>query len=175
MATHSSVLAWRIPWTEKPGRLQSMGSHRVGHDWSDLAAITNDIEHFSMYLLAIYIASLENYLSRFFAHFCLGYLSFYFWDIGVFIYSVSEKPINPPWFTGKQPVFQIATEYLSQNEKEEKNLCCILFSRNDIFKIISIFKHLKKRIFIYSGYKALIGHIIWKQDFLNSMDCLCTF
>ena len=40
MATHSSVLAWRIPWTEKPGRLQSMGSHRVGHDWSDLAAAT---------------------------------------------------------------------------------------------------------------------------------------
>ena len=38
MATHSSVLAWRIPWTEKAGRLQSMGSHRVGHDWSDLAA-----------------------------------------------------------------------------------------------------------------------------------------
>ena len=36
MATHSSVLVWRIPWTEKPGRLQSMGSHRVGHDWSDL-------------------------------------------------------------------------------------------------------------------------------------------
>ena len=32
MATHCSVLAWRIPWTEKPGRLQSMGSHRVGHD-----------------------------------------------------------------------------------------------------------------------------------------------
>ena len=37
-ATHSSVLAWRIPWTEKPDRLQSMGSHRVGHDGSDLAA-----------------------------------------------------------------------------------------------------------------------------------------
>ena len=32
MATHSSILAWRIPWTEKPGRLQSMGSQRVGHD-----------------------------------------------------------------------------------------------------------------------------------------------
>ena len=32
MATHSSTLAWRIPWTEEPGRLQSMGSHRVGHD-----------------------------------------------------------------------------------------------------------------------------------------------
>ena len=32
MATHSSILAWRIPWTEKPGGLESMGSQRVGHD-----------------------------------------------------------------------------------------------------------------------------------------------
>ena len=38
MAAHSSVLAWRIPGTEEPGGLPSMGSHRVGHDWSDLAA-----------------------------------------------------------------------------------------------------------------------------------------
>ena len=38
MATHSSVLAWRIPGTGEPGRLPSRGSHRVGHDWSDLAA-----------------------------------------------------------------------------------------------------------------------------------------
>ena len=34
MATHSSILAWRIPWTEEPGRLQSMGSQRVKHDWA---------------------------------------------------------------------------------------------------------------------------------------------
>ena len=34
MATHSSSLAWKIPWTEEPGRLQSMGSRRVGHDWA---------------------------------------------------------------------------------------------------------------------------------------------
>ena len=32
MATHSNILAWKIPWTEEPGRLQSMGSQRVGHD-----------------------------------------------------------------------------------------------------------------------------------------------
>ena len=38
MATHSSVLAWRIPGTGEPGGLSSLGSHRVGHDWSDLAA-----------------------------------------------------------------------------------------------------------------------------------------
>ena len=38
MATHSRVLAWRIPGTGEPGGLPSMGSHRVGHDWSNLAA-----------------------------------------------------------------------------------------------------------------------------------------
>ena len=37
MATHPSTLAWRIPWTEEPGGLQSMGPQRVGHDLSDLA------------------------------------------------------------------------------------------------------------------------------------------
>ena len=40
MATHSSVLAWRMLGTEEPGGLLSMGSHRVRHDWSDLAAAT---------------------------------------------------------------------------------------------------------------------------------------
>ena len=34
MATHASILAWRIPWTEEPGRLQSMGVQRVTHDWA---------------------------------------------------------------------------------------------------------------------------------------------
>jgi len=38
MATHSSVLAWKIPGTGEPGGLPSLGSHRVGHDWSDSAA-----------------------------------------------------------------------------------------------------------------------------------------
>ena len=37
MATHSSILAWRIPWTQEPGRLQSVGLQRVRHDWSDWA------------------------------------------------------------------------------------------------------------------------------------------
>ena len=44
MGTHSSIFAWRIPWTEEPGGLQSMWSQRAGHDWSDLAClhINND-------------------------------------------------------------------------------------------------------------------------------------
>ena len=47
MATHSSVLAWRIPGMVEPDGLPSMGSHRVGHDWSDLAAAWNAWGKFS--------------------------------------------------------------------------------------------------------------------------------
>ena len=41
MATHSSILAWRIPWTEEPGALQSVGSQRVGHEWATYTNIMN--------------------------------------------------------------------------------------------------------------------------------------
>ena len=57
MATHSSVLAWRIPGTGEPGGLSSMGLHRVGHDWSDLAAAAaaspkcSRCSHFSVFQL----------------------------------------------------------------------------------------------------------------------------
>ena len=43
MATHSSILAWRIPWTQEPGRLQSMGSQRIRHD-----SETNTLQLFSL-------------------------------------------------------------------------------------------------------------------------------
>ena len=46
MATHSRILAWRVPWTEEPDGLQSMGSQRVGHDWTDWA----DIAHTKLYM-----------------------------------------------------------------------------------------------------------------------------
>ena len=52
MATHSSDLAWRIPGTGEPGGLPSMGSHRVGHDWSDLAAAAHIICSFANITIA---------------------------------------------------------------------------------------------------------------------------
>ena len=44
MAAHSSILAWRILWTEGPGGLLSMGSHRVGHEWSDSACMHENLQ-----------------------------------------------------------------------------------------------------------------------------------
>ena len=56
MATHSSVLAWRIPGTGEPGGLPSMGSHRVGHDWSNLpaAAAAANINTITIYICSLY-------------------------------------------------------------------------------------------------------------------------
>ena len=48
MATHSSILAWRIPGTEEPGGLLSMGLHRVGHNWSNLAAAVTALSTFKL-------------------------------------------------------------------------------------------------------------------------------
>ena len=61
IATHSSVLAWRIPGTGEPGGLPSMGSHRVGHDWSDLAAMALDGEGNGT---PLQYSCLENHIDR---------------------------------------------------------------------------------------------------------------
>ena len=58
MATHSSVLAWRIPGTSEPGGLLSMGSHRVGHDWSDLAAAAGPL-YVLLYIVLIRISCVD--------------------------------------------------------------------------------------------------------------------
>ena len=55
MATHSSVLAWRIPWTEEPGGLQSMGWQRIRHDWVTNANTNDFIEWTGKYSLLFYV------------------------------------------------------------------------------------------------------------------------
>ena len=63
MAAHSSILAWRILWTEEPGGLLSMGLHKVGHDWNNVAAaaavysITSRLELKLEISLKLYISS----------------------------------------------------------------------------------------------------------------------
>ena len=56
MATHSSVFARRIPGMGEPGGLPSVGSHRVGHDWSDLAAVAAYVENDSKLILSGFIS-----------------------------------------------------------------------------------------------------------------------
>ena len=83
MATHSSVLAWRIPWTEKPGRLQSMGSHRVRHDWSNLAATAaagwRGLDDWCIVLFSLLQQSIFHTLGQIFCLMSLSLASNIFW------------------------------------------------------------------------------------------------
>ena len=60
MATHSSTLAWKIPWAEEPGGLPYMESHRVEHNWSDLAAALTEVN-----ILFIFFWCLPNFILLF--------------------------------------------------------------------------------------------------------------
>ena len=62
MATHSSVLAWRIPGTGEPGGLPSMGSHRVRHNWSNLAAAATSLLYSCWHLLIVFFILFESFL-----------------------------------------------------------------------------------------------------------------
>jgi len=73
MTPYSSTLAWKIPWVEEPGGLQSMGSHRVGHDWSDFAAAA---------AAAVLLTSLSMIISRSIQVAANGIISFFFWWLG---------------------------------------------------------------------------------------------
>ena len=76
MATHSRVLAWRIPWTELPGRLQSMGLQRVGHDWTPEHSALQLSQLFSSPWLWWVLLSCSTYFSRMEPHFLIhGFLS----------------------------------------------------------------------------------------------------
>ena len=81
VATHSSVLAWRIPGTGEPGGLLSVGLHRVGHDWSDLAAaaaaaLTKLISEIQLFLISLFLCVFYfmNFCPYFFLYIFFGFI-----------------------------------------------------------------------------------------------------
>ena len=83
MATHSNVLAWRIPGTGEPGGLLSMGSHRVGHDWSDLAAAAAAAESVKKQSVwGVYVCGGGTFIYTWIYHIC-GYVCAFINDVYV--------------------------------------------------------------------------------------------
>ena len=76
MTTHSSILAWRIPWTEEPGRLQSMGLQRVGHDWARMPCPCHNWYHMACVFAGL--ISLSVMSSSFIHVVANGRISFFF-------------------------------------------------------------------------------------------------
>ena len=102
MAAHSSVLAWRIPGTEEPGRLLSMGSHRVGHEWSDLVAMSS------------WTVESER-------------IGLYFLKTGVFLgWGLSCHETERSWQNSKSRV-NLSLDLIQQSEKNDQSSSRVLF------------------------------------------------
>ena len=124
MATHSSVLAWRIPGTREPGGLPSVGSHRVGHDWSDLAvaAATTHSQGYGFSSGHVWMRELDCEESWALKNWC-------FWSV------VMEKTLESPLDCKEiQPV----------HSKEDQPW--VLFGRNDAKAETPVLGHLMRRV-----------------------------
>ena len=85
MEALSSILAWRIPWSEEPSGLQSMGSHRAGHSWVTWQQMVNDVEYLFTGLLTISMSLLGKCPFQSSAHFLNGLFCFWIlWVLCVF-------------------------------------------------------------------------------------------
>ena len=118
MAAHSSVLAWRIPGTGEPGGLPSMGLHRVGHDWSDLAAAA----------VAFFIVQLSHPYMTIGKSTGVGFIAFSkAWKWKVKVKSLSRvQLLVTPWTAAYQAPpsigFSRQEYYLSHQESPLKNI-----------------------------------------------------
>ena len=98
MATHSSVLAWRIPGTGEPGGLLSMRSHRVGHDWRDLAAAAEGFKRHSFILMAQFTSHSPRLGCNMWFCWLMNSHFPYFWDLWTSSGDSNPHPSLPPGF-----------------------------------------------------------------------------
>ena len=102
MATHSSVLAWRVPRTAEPGGLPSMGSHRVGHDWSDLAAAA--AFHY-IYMYHIFFTLSFKLFTILFHHLFPLPCCVFIYSTNIFVFPLC---IRHWWYSGKQDIYSVS-------------------------------------------------------------------
>ena len=107
MATHCTILAWRIPWTGEPGELQSMGSQRVGHDWlSDYYTHTHTHTHTRMYR-SCYVSLFAAYL--WFSSFVLVDSSYHLVSFSPSSVALLPSTFSVFLFSNKYPILQLYT------------------------------------------------------------------
>ena len=108
MATHSSTLAWKIPWMEEPSRLQSMGSLRIGHDWATSLSLFT-FRHWRrkwqptpVFLPgeSFYGCFLEGFYHKWMLNFIKGFLCIYWDNHMILIFQLVNVVYHIDWFVG---------------------------------------------------------------------------
>ena len=128
MATHSSVLAWRIPGMGEPDGLPSMGSHRVRHDWSDLAAVAAAASSYNI-SLTDFILSMSEYAQMSHLTTNLSVLCSFSWSASVLLrgtVNLSEVS-NQKNLTEALLIWSLCWGHFSYTLGTEKNLKFYLF------------------------------------------------
>ena len=99
IATHSSILAWRIPWTEETGGLQSIGSQRVGHDWANNTLLTKCFYLPHVLIMLTFHSALFHYILSFLLRlfYYIIYFTFEKYIYCIFLSKTSRKYERPSW------------------------------------------------------------------------------
>ena len=140
MATHCSILAWRSPWTEEPGGLQTIASQRVGHDWCDLVCTYMDYGyHFSTWGL-FFILLMVSFGELFFSEVRLRYILFLKAELVCMLFK-KIMPVTNSWNYSAASFSQSVTVWLLffrsmiylelisvYNVRQSSKFLCLFFS-----------------------------------------------
>ena len=156
--THSSILAWRIPGTEEPGRLQSIGSQRVRHDWSDLART---------HARSGSDPGLNSHMSSTFV--CLQWL----YPLSISQSSYTVKAPTPRLYSANENaiillmwVSSIGLETHLHHHKNFQHYICQWKKRKAVEFFKHNFNHYESLMIIKNGFKFFITHLC-KKSFLS--------
>ena len=149
MATHSSTFAWKIPWMGGPGRLQSMGSWRVRHDWSDLAAAAGAAWQFNYNI---------SWGSPFQVQLILGFCGSHR-SLSIFL---------SPCFGSFQPLYRLSAPFSFCSPFRTCNKLFLLLVSLNCFRFSSFF-------FIFVYFFLWLGNFKQSAEFMDSFFCLVEF
>ena len=162
MATHSSVLAWRIPGTGEPGGLQSLGSHRVRHDWSDLAAAVPVLGAYLQLYDFLRDWSLDHYVMSFLISYNLLYFKVYFvWYedccSSFLLLSICMECIFPS--SHFQSIWSLGLKWVSYRQHIYRSCLCIYSA--SLYLLVEAFNPFTFKMIINMYVSIAIFLIVW--------------
>ena len=170
METHSSVLAWRIPGTGEPGGLPSMGSHRVGHDWSNLAAVAAAVAGLSTSPCSCLTTSyvLGSSISPFISHFHL--------EVGESSFCPGLHDLDPPSRLQSELVISLwcLTWGICYQKCVLKGAWALSFTLGSTHPT-ALFTLMWSPFLICRAFPYYLSIIIWPKPHLLVYICVCVY